>query len=83
VPTRAGIFVTKTLLFAGEGGGGAGASPWLRAHDKQTGEIIAEIELPNNQTGQPFTYEHNGKQYIALFVGGGGSIAELVAYALP
>lgn len=83
VPTRSGLVVTKTLLFAGEGGGGPWGSPKLRAHDKQTGEIVAEIELPNNQTGQPFTYEHNGKQYIAMFVGGGGSIAELVAYALP
>jgi len=83
IPTRAGVFVTKTLLFAGEGGGGAGASPKLRAHDKQTGEILAIIDLPNNQTGQPFTYEHNGKQYIAMFVGGSGAAAELVAYALP
>ncbi|MEX2130629.1 MAG: hypothetical protein WD772_04015, partial [Pseudohongiellaceae bacterium] len=83
VPTRAGVFVTKTLLFVGEGGGGAGASPIFRAHDKQTGEIIAEIELPANQTGQPFTYAHNGKQYIAMFVGGSGSVAELVVLALP
>ncbi len=83
VPTRAGILVTKTLLFAGEGGGGPGARPWLRAHDKQTGEILAEIELPSNQSGQPFTYEHDGKQYIAMFVSGGGRPSELVAFALP
>ena len=83
VPTRAGIVLTKTLLFAGEGGGGPGASPILRAIDKQTGEIVAEIELPGNQSGLPFTYEHEGKQYIAMFVGGGGNPAELVAYALP
>lgn len=83
VPTRAGLLVTKTLLFSGEGGGGAWARPIFRAHDKATGEILAEIELPANQTGQPFTYEHNGKQYVAMFVGGTGSIAELVVYALP
>ena len=83
VPTRAGIFVTKTLLFAGEGTGGRGASPIFRAIDKQTGEVLAEIDLPNNQSGLPFTYEHDGKQYIALFVSGGGQAAELVAYALP
>ncbi len=29
------------------------------------------------------TYEHDGKQYIAVFVGGGGQPAELVAMALP
>lgn len=83
VPTRAGVLATKTLLFVGEGGGAAGASPIFRAHDKATGEILAEIELPANQTGQPFTYEHNGKQYVAMFVGGSGSIAELVVLALP
>ncbi len=83
IPTRAGIFVTKTLLFQGEGTGGPGASPIFRAIDKQTGDIIAEIDLPNNQSGLPFTYEHEGKQYIAMFVGGGGQPAELVAYALP
>ena len=83
VPTRAGIVLTKTLLFVAEGTGGPGASPIFRAVDKQTGEIIAEIDLPNNQSGLPFTYEHDGKQYIAMFVAGGGQPAELVAYALP
>ena len=83
VPTRSGILLTKTLLFAGERAGAADASPVFRAIDKQTGEIIAEMELPSNQTGLPFTYEHEGKQYVAMFVGGGGNPAELVAYSLP
>lgn len=83
VPTRSGILLTKSLLFVSEGNGSADAGPTMRAHNKETGEIIAEIELPNNQTGMPFTYEHNGKQYLAMFVGGGGSPAELIAYALP
>jgi len=51
--------------------------------DKQTGDILAEIDLPANQTGLPFTYEHDGKQYVALFVGGGSEPAELIALALP
>jgi len=80
VATRSGLLLTKTLLFVGEGVGG---SPTLRALDKQTGEIIAEIELPNTQTGQPFTYEHNGKQYVAMVISGSGTPAEIVAYALP
>ena len=80
VETRSGLLLTKTLLFAGEGTGGG---PYLRAHDKQTGEIVAEIEMPGTQTGQPFTYEHNGKQYIAMVVSGQGQPSELVAYALP
>ena len=83
MPTRAGLVLTKTLLFAGEGGGGPGASPIFRAYDKQTGEIVAEIDLPNTQSGQPMTYEVDGKQYIAMFVSGSGGPAQLVALALP
>lgn len=83
VPTRAGLVLTKTLLFAGEGGGGPGASPIFRAYDKQTGEIVAEIDLPNMQSGQPMTYEVDGKQYIAMFVSGNAGPTQLVALALP
>ena len=80
IATRSGLLLTKTLLFVGEGVGG---SPTLRALDKQTGEIVAEIELPNTQTGVPMTYEHNGKQYIVMVISGSGTPAEIVAYALP
>jgi quinoprotein glucose dehydrogenase len=85
-PTRAGIVVTKTLLFAGEGWGTVGnirGDPVFRAHDKQTGEIIAEIELPATQSGPPSTYMINGRQYIVMMVTDGKSPAELVALALP
>ena len=83
VPTRSGILLTKTVLFQAEGTGAAGASPIFRAINKQTGEIIAELDLPANQTGLPFTYEHDGKQYVAMFVSSGAGAAELVALALP
>ena len=77
--SRAMLLVTRTLLFAGEGYGGA---PILRAHDKSTGEIIAEIELPGVVSGKPMTYMVDGRQYIVLSVGRQGP-AELVALALP
>jgi quinoprotein glucose dehydrogenase len=80
VATRSGLLLTKSLLFVGEGVGG---SPWLRALDKQTGDIVAEIELPNTQTGVPMTYEHEGKQYIVMAVSGSGQAAEIIALALP
>ena len=83
IPTRAGVLLTKELLFVAEGTGGVGASPIFRAVDKATGEIVAEIDLPANQGGIPFTYEADGKQYVAMFVTSGSSAAELVAYALP
>ena len=41
--SRAGLLVTRTLLFAGEGATGG---PILRALDKATGETLAEIALP-------------------------------------
>jgi quinoprotein glucose dehydrogenase len=78
--TRAGTLVTSTLLFAGEGWGG---DPWLRAIDKATGEIVAEIELPGTQNGHPITYEVGGRQFIVLSVGGPGQAPEIVALALP
>ncbi len=78
--SRAGLLVTRTLLFAGEGASG---DPILRALDKATGETITEIALPNAQVGLPMTYMHEGRQYVVLSVGGGGQAAELVAFALP
>ena len=86
-PDRGGLLVTGTLLFAGEGGGmyaafGSGGNK-LRAHDKATGEIVAEFELPANQTGLPMTYMHDGRQFIVVAVGARGHPGELVALALP
>lgn len=79
IATRAGLLVTGTLLFAGEGEGG---SPVLRAHDKATGEIVAEIALPATQTGLPMSYVLDGRQYIALAVADGVGPAEIVALAV-
>ncbi len=78
--TRAGIVVTKTLLFAGEGFGG---DPVFRAHDKKTGEILAEIAIPATQSSPPSTYMVNGRQYIVMMVADGKAPAELIALALP
>ncbi len=85
-PTRAGIVVTKTLLFAGEGWGTIGdirGDPVFRAHDKKSGDIIAAIDLPATQSGPPSTYMVNGRQFIVMMVTDGKSPAELVALALP
>jgi glucose dehydrogenase len=77
--TRATLLVTKTLLFAAEGWGGA---PALRAHDKATGEVLAEIALPGAVGGLPMTYSIEGKQYIVMSVAGERG-AQLVALSLP
>ncbi len=85
---RAGGMVTRTLLFVGEGPGmyaepkGSGGR-MLRAYDKETGDVVAEIELPNNQTSVPMSYEHEGRQYVLLAVGARRVAGEFVALALP
>jgi quinoprotein glucose dehydrogenase len=76
--SRATLLVTKTLLFAGEGYGGA---PILRAYDKATGTVVAELPLPGAASSKPMTYMLDGKQYVVLAVGR-DTPAELVAFAL-
>ncbi|NNM34094.1 MAG: PQQ-binding-like beta-propeller repeat protein, partial [Gemmatimonadetes bacterium] len=86
-PDRGGLLVTRTLLFAGEGSGlngghGSGGNK-LRAMDKSTGDLLAEIELPANQSGLPMTYMAGGRQYVVMAVGARDQPGELVALALP
>ena len=85
---RSGVLVTKTLLFAGEGGGfrpqpAFTGGPIFRALDKQNGATLWEFTLPANQEGGPITYMVGEKQYIVVPVGMRGTPAELVALALP
>jgi quinoprotein glucose dehydrogenase len=82
---RAGLLVTKSLLFAGEGAGMFIASeggPMLRAHDKRSGEVIWEMDLGLRQTGIPMSYAVGGRQYIVVPAGAPGRAGELVALAL-
>jgi quinoprotein glucose dehydrogenase len=85
-PSQAGLLVTKTLLFAGEGSGG---QPIFHAYDKRTGERLWDGAIPGgSQSGLPMTYLHNGRQYVLMAVNGNapgtsGNAARLVAWALP
>ena len=36
----------------------------FRAHDKRTGEILAELNLGQRQTGVPMTYAVNGQRWL-------------------
>ena len=65
-PLRSMLLSTASLLFAGEGFGG---DPVLRALDKDTGAIVAEIALPASATGHPVSYLHAGRQYVLVAVG--------------
>ena len=51
----------------------------LKAHDKRCGEVLAEIELGQRQTGLPMTYAISGEQYIVVATGAPGEAGQLVA----
>ena len=79
-----GPLLTKTLLFVGQGAAGRGGSQGggaslLRAFDKATGKVVAEIEIPGRPNGTPMTYVAGGKQYIVIALTEG----RLVALSLP
>ncbi len=76
---HATLLVTKTLLVAGEGWNGAHV---VRAYDKKTGAVLAEVGIPGMMGSMPMTYMVNGKQYIAFTVGTPTEPAEVVALAL-
>jgi quinoprotein glucose dehydrogenase len=79
IALQATLLVTKTLLVAGEGWGGA---PVVRAYDKKTGAVLGEVKIPGMMGSMPMTYMVNSKQYIAFTVGTPTEPAELVALAL-
>ncbi len=82
---RPSPLVTKTALFLAESAniGGDPGTKMFRAYDKQTGEVLGEIELPSKTSGAPMTYMHNGRQYIAITLSERTHPGELIVLALP
>jgi quinoprotein glucose dehydrogenase len=84
-PGIIGTLVTKTLVVAGERQmttTAQGRGAMLRAYDKATGQEVAAVMMPAQQSGSPMTYMLNGKQYIVLAIGGGTFPGEYIAYKL-
>jgi quinoprotein glucose dehydrogenase len=87
---RVSPLVTRTLVFLGEGvdrgmvflPGGVGGKV-LRAYDKESGAVVAEVGLPGGTSAAPMTYMADGKQYIVVTVGWTDMESEWVALALP
>ena len=81
-PSQAGLLVTKTLLFAGEGSGGLA---FFHAYDKATGAEIWQTPIPGPQTSLPMTYMHQGRQYRRRWCARHARVtgAQLMAFALP
>ena len=91
------MLVTKSLVFVNaqrlESLGRHTPPPWkewgdpnmdkklIYAIDKQTGQVLREIELEGLSASIPSTYMINGKQYIIVATGGGEE-SEVVALTL-
>jgi glucose dehydrogenase len=45
---------------------------WFRAVDAKTGKILYQFHAPSGIIGNPITYMHDGKQYVAVLTGVGG-----------
>jgi quinoprotein glucose dehydrogenase len=78
-----GPLLTRTLLISALTSGGSNDNgPRLVARDKATGNEVASVDLPSGAVGAPMTYMVDGRQYIALTVGG-DPVPELIALTLP
>ena len=78
---RNGPVVTRTLLVYTLTAGGSGGGPRLVAYDKATGALRGSVDLPGGAIGTPMTYMLDGRQYIAVTVG--GPAPSLLAFRLP
>jgi PQQ-dependent dehydrogenase (methanol/ethanol family) len=45
---------------------------WFKAVDQATGKVLYEFLTPSGIIGNPMTYMHKGKQYVAVLTGVGG-----------
>jgi lanthanide-dependent methanol dehydrogenase len=54
------------VLFAGTLDG------WFRVVDEATGKVLYKFHAPSGIVGNPITYMHDGKQYVAVLTGVGG-----------
>src|SRR5262249_33294202 len=82
-----GALVTKTLVIAGDPLAttipGRRRGAMLRAYEKSTGQEVATLAMPAQQSGTPMTYSLDGRQFIVVAVSGGNYSGEYIAYALP
>ena len=77
-------FAGLVLVFVNNGGRdmerGQGA---ISVYDKKTGLYLGKVIVPGRPAGNPITYMHEGKQYIAVATGGGRGPGMLYAFKLP
>ena len=72
MPAPAGLDVsnpralTAGVLFYGTLDG------WFKAADQATGKTLYQFKAPSGIIGNPMSYMHKGKQYVAVLTGVGG-----------
>ncbi|HLF10420.1 MAG TPA: pyrroloquinoline quinone-dependent dehydrogenase, partial [Gammaproteobacteria bacterium] len=76
---RGGVVATGSgLLFVGTSSDRA-----LRAYDADTGTVLWKFDLPAASEGVPAVYQVNGRQYVAIAVGGSGLFSQGLQNAEP
>ncbi len=78
---QGGPVLTKTLVISALSAGGSDGGPRLVARSKETGEELGSVDLPTGAIGTPMTYMVEGKQYIAVAIG--GRPPHMIAFRLP
>jgi quinoprotein glucose dehydrogenase len=73
---QAAMLVTPDLLV--HSGNGSDGTPYVYAVDKDTGERLAQVEVPGSIRYGMITYMHEGKQHLVVQMPGG-----LAALTLP
>ena len=71
-----------TMSLVATGGGlvfGGDVDGRFRALDHETGEILWEINLGSSVTGFPVTYAVDGRQYVAVSTGSGGTSSHFLS----
>jgi len=88
VSSEGGILITKSLVIShlalkDEIGPEVDGS-YLVALDKTNGNKVGQIEVDKRLHGPVMSYQHEGRQYIAVAGGGrNNDPAELILFALP
>ena len=87
VVAEGGLLVTKSLvvsyLAAKDETGPEETGSILVAFDKQSGIKTGELQVDQRLHGPVMSYEHEGKQFIAVAGGGRDKDDELLVFALP
>jgi quinoprotein glucose dehydrogenase len=79
IAPRGGVVATGGgLVFAG-----SASDRKFRAYDQDDGKVLWEYDLPGAQEGVPAVYQVDGRQYIAVPVGGGSNFQPRAAQGNP